>query len=77
MKIVKCTKISPIIATAGDSIELNYISLDGKKHRLLRETIIEDKITFDEAMIFKVEPTDIDGAVGGYGGAFLTPAKRR
>jgi hypothetical protein len=28
-------------------------------------------------MIFKVEPTDIDGAVGGYGGAFLTPAKRK
>ena len=73
MKILKCTKISPIIATAGHSIELNYISLDGKKHRLLRETIIEDKITFDEAIIFRVEPTDIDGAVGGYGGALACP----
>jgi hypothetical protein len=28
-------------------------------------------------MIFKIEPTDIDGAVGGYGGAFLIPAKRK
>jgi len=70
MKIRKREKLPhPVPAEVGDSLVLYYDTQE-----VLRETIGRP-MTFDEAAIFDLDSSDIDGIEDGIGGAFLQRKK--
>ena len=71
MKILRREKIAPIFVSPNDTIQLDYKDLSGKTTTVLAEPIKKAGI-FNEAVIFRVEKGDFEGAVDGLGGAFLT-----
>ncbi len=72
MKILKREKIAPIYVGENDTIQLDYVDGLGTTNTVLKPVRIGKEMVVDEALVFRVESGDFEGAVDGFGGAFLS-----